>query len=192
LEDYHAAMRYTDGFLEDLFHGFESRGMMANTVFVVLGDHGEAFGEHGMWQHSHVVYDEVLHVPGVVLAPGLLAGVADGPRSTIDVLPTIADLLDLEVRGTFPGQSMLAAVEENRTLYSGAWNAFEAAALRRGNIKYVVREGRPVEVFDTARDPGERNSIANRVHPDTIAAVRDELTAWRGAVDNAWRAVACP
>ena len=57
---------WLDGFLAELFAGFKSRGLLENTLFVMMGDHGEGFGEHGLFQHDETTYEEGLRVPLIV------------------------------------------------------------------------------------------------------------------------------
>lgn len=58
---YNGELEYLDGKLEELFS--EIREEHPNTVFIVTSDHGEAFGEHGHYQHFASLWDEVTRVP---------------------------------------------------------------------------------------------------------------------------------
>ena len=60
-------------------------------MFVVAGDHGEAFGEHGEVGHSLFVYDTTLRVPLIIAGPGIRPSVVADPVSLIDVVPTLLD-----------------------------------------------------------------------------------------------------
>ena len=63
-----------------------------NTIVVVVGDHGEALGEHGELTHGLLLYEPTLHVPMIIAAPSLSPRVIRTPVSTVDLAPTIASL----------------------------------------------------------------------------------------------------
>ena len=69
------ALRYGDASLGALVEGLRARGLAENTLWIILGDHGEAFGRHeGNYGHTFFLYDENVRVPLVIAAPGLLHG----------------------------------------------------------------------------------------------------------------------
>lgn len=190
LEDYHDALRYTDAFLRDLFQEFERRGLMEKTVFVVVGDHGEAFGEHGQYTHGDVPWDEALQVPGILVAPGLIpAGTRiHGPRQHIDLLPTVAELLGLRIDGAVPpGRSLLQPAGPARELFHSAWNGRLALAVRRWPYKFIYYWGRrPTQAFDLRTDPGELRNIASQLPPEQIRAAETAMQEWFYRAENSY------
>jgi len=96
---YQGGVRYTDDELGRLFEGLERSGLLDKSVVVVLSDHGEEFHEHGHWQHEQL-YEECLRVPLVVRLPhGYRGGRRiDTPVALVDVMPTMLDLLGVDVR----------------------------------------------------------------------------------------------
>ena len=178
-------LRYQDDFLRDLIGTMERSGQLDDTMVIIAGDHGEAFGEHGLRFHSGVVYEEGLSVPLIVLAPsGADSVVVDGPRSQTDILPTIADFLGFEESaGTLPGVSLQTPASD-RELYSAGWLENQAMSYRSGGLKYVYHfRRRPMEVFDLAVDPGERSDLAPTMAPQHIQMVERQLLAWRSSVN---------
>src|SRR5207249_4391036 len=71
---YDGDLRTTDDALRWLFAALERQGLLANTLVIVTADHGEEFGEHGGLLHRGLLYDELLHVPLIVVAPGVPPG----------------------------------------------------------------------------------------------------------------------
>ncbi|PYT23584.1 MAG: hypothetical protein DMG57_31510 [Acidobacteria bacterium] len=70
---YRNALRYGDVSLGACVDGLRRRGLDQKTLWIVLGDHGEAFGEHdGNYGHTFQLYDENVRVPFLVAAPGLV------------------------------------------------------------------------------------------------------------------------
>ena len=81
----------------------------------LLSDHGEEFGEHGGMGHGRTLHRELLHVPLIVWAPGLLAPARPtAPVSLLDVAPTVLDLLGLAPDRGHRGVSLAAAAARRR------------------------------------------------------------------------------
>jgi len=86
----------------------EQEHLLDRTIIVVLGDHGESLGDHGEGTHGFFVYESVLHVPLIVRAPYdrlKSRRVADLVRS-IDVTPTVLDLLGLPAAQSIEGRTL--------------------------------------------------------------------------------------
>jgi hypothetical protein len=82
-------LAYDDRELGRLLEGVEQTGGLARTLVVVSADHGEGFGAHNMYEHGQSAFEEVVHVPGVVVAPGLPPGRYDHVVSHRDVVATV-------------------------------------------------------------------------------------------------------
>ena len=187
--EYLAAVRYVDDFLGRLVEAYAAAGLLDDTVFVILGDHGEAFGEHDRSQHDLVLWEEGVRVPGILWGPGVLGrtGRIEGDRQQIDILPTVLGLTGLEVvGGATRGRDLLAPVEP-RALYHACWRGMRCLARREGDRKVIdlFRDG-PIRAYDLAKDPTERTSLTD---DPTLPAVRDELRAWRGRVLGRYEAL---
>ncbi|MDM0068069.1 sulfatase-like hydrolase/transferase [Variovorax sp. J31P207] len=85
-----------------LMQGYEALGVLDDTVFVFLGDHGQLFGEHGLSQRFNAIYQEGIHVPAILYAPGLITPNRriSGSRQQIDILPTVVELLGYRIETT--------------------------------------------------------------------------------------------
>jgi arylsulfatase A-like enzyme len=105
---YDGGVAYMDAELGRLFAELDRRGRLANTIVAVTADHGELFGEHGLFSHGNSLYLPLLHVPLVVTGPGVPAGKAVGVPVTLRDLP--ATLLALAGAGAaLPGTPLLPA-----------------------------------------------------------------------------------
>ena len=82
-----------------ILDGLDGLGLPAGTVVIVVGDHGEAFGEHGTLNHGRRLHDEMVRVPLIVRAPGRLGAprIVRGPAGLVDVAPTILELAGVAV-----------------------------------------------------------------------------------------------
>ena len=106
---YDQEARYTDDYVGPFLARLARLGLSERTIIIILSDHGEEFGEHGGMGHGRTLHQEVLRVPLVISAPGLLAPTqVTAPVSLLDVVPTVLDLLGLEAATGQRGISLLA------------------------------------------------------------------------------------
>jgi len=171
-----------DAALGALVDGLRARRLDDRTVFVVQGDHGEAFGQHpDNFAHSLFIYDENVRIPYLVAAPGLITDRIRVQRvaSVIDTAPTILDLAGLARPDGYQGRSLLDA--ESRTAFFHADYSLGWLGLREACWKYIyeVDSGRS-RLFDVCRDPDE--TIDRSEEFDVRArAYRDRVQRWAAA-----------
>jgi arylsulfatase A-like enzyme len=182
-------LRYQDFFLMNLIEQYKDLGLYEDTIFVVFGDHGEGFEEHGLKQHDNTIYNEGLHIPFVIHQPGRWeeGGWVEPAVSELDLLPTLADVLGYRIEGgTYPGASMLAP-PEHRTLRASCYHVHTCLASIRDDKKYIYHYGnRAEEYFDLSKDPHERHNLIERLGEEKIEALRHELLAWEARVDASY------
>jgi len=181
MERYRQTIRYTDGFLGELDAKLTGLGLADNTVFCVVGDHGEAFGEHGLSGHDQIAYDEALRIPFCLRAPSLVAPgtkVAQ-PVSSIDLTPTLLGLLGFETAGSgFDGIDALGVIPQGRRVYFCGWVREGPSGFVTGDSKYVYDPAdKSVCLYDLVADTGELVRI-------TLPAVQaqeigDSIISWR-------------
>jgi lipoteichoic acid synthase len=182
-------LRYQDFFLMNLIEQYKDLGLYEDTIFVVFGDHGEGFEEHGLKQHDNTIYNEGLHIPFVIHQPGRWeeGGWVEPAVSELDLLPTVADLLGYRIEGgTYPGASMLAP-PEHRTLRASCYHVHTCLASIRDDKKYIYHYGnRAEEYLDLSKDPHERHNIIERLGEEKIEALRHDLLAWEARVEASY------
>ncbi len=182
------SVRNQDFFLKKLIDQYKKLGLYEDTVFVIVGDHGEGFGEHGRFQHDNVPYEEGLRVPLLVHDPKYIQSGAtlEGPVNQLDILPTVTDLLGYEVRGgTYGGSSLIRPMRKDRTLMFSCWNESGCLASLKGKEKYIYHfEDQPEEIFDLSKDPTERRNLAGQRSPEELEKRRRELLEWRAKVNS--------
>jgi arylsulfatase A-like enzyme/Tfp pilus assembly protein PilF len=184
-DPYAGEVAYTDAMVGRVLTDLESRGLLEETLVVVVGDHGEGLGDHGEQSHSVLIYQSTLRVPLLLFAPSLIeAGrTVDSPIPTIDVAPTILDYLGLatslgqgeSLRPRIEGEAATERPIYSESLYASAhlgWS--ELRGLERGSFRYI--EAPRPELYDLAKDPGESEDVLQRERA-RAREMRKELTA---------------
>jgi arylsulfatase A-like enzyme len=164
---YRGAIAELDAEVALLLDELEDRGLLENTLVIVTGDHGEEFGEHGIFGHGNSLYFESLRVPLVMTYPPRLPSnlrVA-ATASIRDIAATILDVVDAPP--TLPGRSLRSLWEKAQpdtaialSLIRGDPRLPPRALSRTGDVSSVVGESRQVirnatgllEVFDLTID----------------------------------------
>ncbi len=181
VERYRQTISYTDKFLQALDAELTRLGLADKTVFCVVGDHGEAFGEHGLSGHDGIAFDEALRVPFCVRAPLLVQGGTKitQPVSSIDVTPTLLRLLGFEVGGAgFDGLDALGGIPEGRRVYFSGWTQPAPGGFVMGDRKFVYDlQEKAVWVYDLATDPGEL--VRMEVSEAEAREIAESVTNWR-------------
>jgi phosphoglycerol transferase MdoB-like AlkP superfamily enzyme len=162
-----AAEHRNDVFVADqafgrLRAGLAARGLDERTLYVVVGDHGEAFREHaGNVAHALYLYEENVHVPFFAAAPGLWHGRQHAPQavSLLDLAPTTLALASVAASDVIEGRSALDP--RPRVVRFFTEQAVRRAGLLDGERKLLIDEdaGR-AQLFDLAHDPDERRDLA--------------------------------
>jgi lipoteichoic acid synthase len=183
------AVRYDDFWTKNIIEMYKDLGLYDDTIFVIYGDHGEGFGEHGRYQHDGVIWEEGLRVPLILHDPASFGGGTrvQGPAHLLDFAPTIVDILGFEViDGKYPGRSILN-LPEDRTLFFGCRPDVLSTARIQGQEKYIYHFGnRPDELYDLAKDPLERNNLAAKIGGQELDRWRSELLEWHAETTAAY------
>jgi phosphoglycerol transferase MdoB-like AlkP superfamily enzyme len=181
LTAYLNALNYSDRALQRLMDGLERRELLKNTLVVIYGDHGEAFGEHpGNFGHTLYLYEENVRVPLVVWAPGqLLPKRVERVTSLVDVAPTICDLLGLETPRTFQGVSAFSEIERAAVFVTEY--SMRLFGMRFGSWKFISEVDTGfARLYDLSLDPNERRNVAS-LHPDLVRNFRSGVFEWSEA-----------
>jgi arylsulfatase A-like enzyme len=179
---YRNAVHEGDTALKRLLDGFHARGLDNRTVWIVFGDHGEAFGQHpGNYGHTFFVYEENVHVPLIIAAPGLLDAQRRVSRtvSLVDIAPTILDLLGIVPPATYQGHSALDARPRMALFFTDY--SLPLAGLVDGHWKAIedISTGR-VQLFDLSSDTVEAHDVSTE-HADRAQGYAATLQGWAAA-----------
>jgi arylsulfatase A-like enzyme len=171
---YDGEVLFTDGHIGRLLDHIAAQPFAKSTSIIVTSDHGEAFGEHGMWRHGVELWDVVVKVPLVVHVPGAKPRRIAARRSLIDLTPTILELMGQPIpegkggHDFVSGRSLLGDVflPEGKEapardilidMPAGPYNDARMAFIH-GDRKLVLVGGRK-ELYDLGADPGEEKNL---------------------------------
>ncbi len=178
---YDAEVAYVDEQLGYFFEELKKRQIYDNALIVVTSDHGEGFYEHGQWQHSQIIYNEVTRVPLIVKPPhSNVRRRVSGVVSQLGIFPTFLEAVGIEAPFEHPGLLTLSkgAARFPQILMSEiTWEPKETAgatvrlAATQDDLKYIatftgrIGDDRFVsklvqeELYDLAHDPEERDNL---------------------------------
>jgi phosphoglycerol transferase MdoB-like AlkP superfamily enzyme len=185
---YKNALWYADRSIAVLLEGLRSRGLDRRTMVVIVGDHGEAFGEHdGNFGHTLFAFDENVRVPLLVSAAGVTTGAIKARQvaSVVDIAPTVLDLLGLAVPDAYEGASLLPGVPRLAFVFTDY--ALRWVGLRDGCWKYLLEiDPDRSQLYDVCLDPGETSNRASE-HPERVRAYGQRARAWIAAHRQAYQ-----
>jgi arylsulfatase A-like enzyme len=181
-----------------LLDELDRRGVLRDTVVIITSDHGEEFGEHGVFDHGYSLYLDAIHVPLLIVSPSTPHGRAvSEPVSLRDLPATVVDLTGLTAGSPFPGRSLAAhwgsAPGPDRPTTTPALS--ELANLtplkpqhgpgptQQGLAMSLVAEGRHYirdiarteELYDLTSDPREWHNLANVEAEPALSPYRKSL-----------------
>jgi arylsulfatase A-like enzyme len=138
-----------------------------DVIVVVTADHGEQFGERGFFGHAYSLFEDVIHVPLVVHAPGLPPGEETRPVSVLGVVPTILALLGQPTDARLSSPPLLPDVDPGPVLsysprYAEAERRMEVALIEARHKLVYARSRGTALLFDLEADPSERRNLSAR------------------------------
>jgi arylsulfatase A-like enzyme len=176
---YRNATLFIDGQVGRLWDWVNAHGQADDTLFVIGGDHGEAFGEHpGDVMHGGRIYDASVRTPLLFVNPRLFHGQrSDRVGNHLDLVPTVLDLLGMAKPPRHQGNSLLRGYQPHMLYFYADWQR-HYLGLRDAQWKFIYNVDRERhELFDLSKDPGEQDNLAF-LHPDQIEAYAKRVLSW--------------
>jgi arylsulfatase A-like enzyme len=165
----------------------ESKQLLEETMVFLIADHGEELMDHGDWNHSKTLYEEVLRVPMIVGGDDRLPSAQlEIPRTgLVDVMPTVLAWAGAPLPEDAEGSNIMDLIDQNddantRRIFAENYNpVYEAIALLRGTDKLIhnlsSRGEAELELYDLAADPAEKNNLSEE--SDLTGTLLEELLA---------------
>ncbi len=207
---YDCELAFMDAEIGRILKQLEEMGVRENTAVAIIADHGEGLGDHKWWGHC-ILYQEQIRIPFILSIPGQKKGkrIRELVRS-IDFLPTIVDLLSLNMPQNhhFDGKSLQALINQKRekkprVAYSESINDLSAYyntpfekesiySLNDGRWKFIVhREGsvyKNFELFDLETDPRELKNLYTATS-QIAERLLNQLESYQSYIDNALKPI---
>ena len=114
-DGYDCGIRYVDGLVGQLFDWLREHGLYEDTAILVTADHGENMGELGIYEEHGTADEPTCHIPMILKWPGGVKGVSEnGFHYSLDLLPTVAELLGVQACENWDGQSYAETLRTGR------------------------------------------------------------------------------
>ncbi|MGH7502341.1 MAG: sulfatase-like hydrolase/transferase [Longimicrobiales bacterium] len=177
---YEASIAYLDDRLGLLLDSLQARGVLDNTLVIVTSDHGEEFGEHGMFEHGGNLYFEQIHVPLVLSLPGHLPEglVIEAPVSTRELAATIDAIAQSSPVSSLPGPPLTRfwtvagnhAIPVLAELVPGREPGHRMTTVLAEGFQFIRNPDGTSELYDLASDWAEQNDRSTTRDANTIIA----------------------
>lgn len=177
---YDGEVRATDAHIGKLLAFLESQPFGAKTTVIVSADHGESFGDHGVFRHGFELWEDLVRVPFFVRIPGVAAKRIDTPRSHLDLAPTVLALLDVKAEPPMRGVSLLpeitgqeppAARDVVVDLARTSDNDRRRGLIRGTDKLLAFGDDGSFQLYDLANDPQEKTDLAKK-QPQKLAEMK--------------------
>ncbi len=166
-------LRALDGVLEKVVEGLKESGRYDHTVLVIMGDHGEAFGQHGRSTHANDSHEEQLKTPWLVHVPGAPPFSTTELTSHVDIVPTVLDILQVDYdESLIQGESILR--RERHRKYTFAVGNERAQVVYSMDGRKIIRNSRlnRCEAFDLHADRREKKPQDCDKQPEALRALK--------------------
>jgi len=164
---YDGGIYYVDEHLGQLFNMLKRMGCYDNTIIILTSDHGEGFMEHDLIAHADIMYNEVMRIPLIIRCPESGQGkVVQSQVRSIDIMPTILDMIGVESPPRIHGVSLRPMINEEMKDDLIAFSETERMGMQKAvmdsecKLMYNSLSNKS-KFFDTKEDPGEKVNKAD-------------------------------
>ncbi|MCT4598300.1 MAG: sulfatase-like hydrolase/transferase [Vallitalea sp.] len=199
---YMGQIRYVDDSVGRMMDYLEETGLSENTIVVFLADHGELLGDHGMTHKNPTFYDALTKIPLIIKYPNADWKLKsfNGLMEEVDIVPSILDMLNIDIPPTMVGKSWVKDIEEGNdkgkdtVICEAGYGAptyrkpveglklkapvaptcyGPGAMIRRGDWKLTIYYDDQCELYYIKEDPHEMNNLYD---DNSVKDIRNELT----------------
>jgi choline-sulfatase len=186
---YDGEVAYTDFYIGQVLSALAASPSAEHTAIIFTADHGEAFGEHGEIRHGRHIWEEIVRIPLIVFAPGIVPRRITRRISAVEIAPTILDLAKLPedpgARGrSFAPELYGADLPERPILIDQPRNPYyplKRAFIEGGYKLHDLPKPQTYLLFDLSRDPGETQDLV-ATEPEILGRMRESYEAFMSAI----------
>ena len=160
---YAACVTYADSMVGQILSQLDALKIADDTIVILWGDHGWHLGEHAVWG-KHTLFEESLHSPLIVRAPGMKkpGEATERIAETVDLYPTLCELAEVPTPKNLSGQSLVSSLNGDPTEADSAISHWGGAkSLRTDRYRITVHKDGFIELYDHDSPDGEARNIAD-------------------------------
>ncbi len=178
---YYNNLNLLDHMIKRICEDLEENGVLDRTILVIVGDHGQAFGQHrpDNFMHYRYSYNENLEAPAVLYQPALFKPrTFDVPTQHVDLLPTLLDAMRVPYEPRlFDGESLFQnQLRRNYLFFYGYEESISCLDANRIKVQYSLKKEK-CWAFDLKTDPGETNPLDCSSYQAQLEALRSFASA---------------
>lgn len=193
IAQYDAEIRYVDRHLGRFFTYLRQHDLFEESLIIVTADHGEEFGEHGLYREHWSTHDGTQRVPLLIKPPTSASGVPGAREqlvTNVDLAPTIADYAGFAPPSRWQGTSLKPLLEDEPTDWRdhvvfehGLYTAQRAIRTDRWKLIHTYHPGmwsgrvEEFQLYDMESDPTEQTNVAD-AHPERVDALGEQMAEW--------------
>ncbi len=183
MDRYDSEILHVDRELDRLIRELDAR-LRKPVVIAISADHGEEFRDHGGVYHGSTLFDEQVRVPLLLRVPGQKPQKIAAPVESIDIAPTLLSIVGAAVPESMRGRDLRALAQPGTPTNP----VFSAVLTKRMALRWPYKLIADLrfglyELYDLARDPGERKNLAGE-DPTNLAALRSLVYGWLDSIDT--------
>ncbi|MBN2694112.1 sulfatase-like hydrolase/transferase [bacterium] len=176
-------IHYTDIYVGKLFDYLKQKNLYDNTIIIITGDHGEAFGDHGYDKHGRALYNDQIWVPLMIRFPDMQPQIIEQEVAHIDIFPTLLDYLNIDLPDgkELSGISLFDRIgnSENPPVFSMSYRhgKEEYSMIYKGyKIIYFYKQNIK-KIYNIQDDFGEENDLSSE-SPEILYELSKKLSIW--------------
>jgi len=170
---YDERLAQVDRSLSPLLDMLTSPSWSEDTIVILLANHGDELGEHGRMSHGTNLFASTTHIPIIMRIPNVISSRIDGLVASIDVFPTILDIVGITIPKTVRGESLLSLISKQTTHTKRDYVISQLGPLpwlstiRTPSWSYYQDKSDqpPTQLYNLRTDPEEQKNVLNQ-HAD--------------------------
>ena len=171
------ALHHSDEQIGRILKALRQLNLADSTLVVVIGDHGEAFGQHGQTTHASAIYEENVHIPCLFINPAFSHETITAAGGLVDLAPTLLELTGTASPSVWQGKSLFTKSPHDPVYFFSPWSDY-LFGCRIGDNKFIYNASRNTTAFyDLGKDPFEHLNH-EPLSADAITGVHRKMAFW--------------